>query len=214
MKVLVACEYSGLVRDAFLALGHDVVSCDLLDTERPGPHHRGDVRPLLRQPWDLVIAHPDCRFLAKSGLRWLYSGGRRWNPDGTENPRDPVRWQSMLDACAFYAECWHANTARIAVENSDMHPYAQTELERLGVPIREARLYQPWQFACDEADNVTKGLHLLTRGLPPLVPSGVFDGSSARAECHRMSPGVNRWKERSRTRPSVARAIAAQWGVA
>ena len=212
MRVLVACEYSGLVRDAFLALEHDAISCDLLDTERPGPHHRGDVRPLLRRSWDLVIAHPDCTFLSKSGLRWLYQGGRRWNPDGTENPRDTIRWQNMLNACAFYAECWHANTSRLAVENSDMHPYAQAELERLGVPIKKARLYQPWQFARDESDNVTKGLHLLTRGLSPLIPVGVFDGTSARAECHRMSPGANRWKERSRTRLSVAREIARQWG--
>ena len=213
MKVLVACEYSGRVRNAFLRRGHEVLSCDLLDSEDGGPHYKGDVRPLLRGlRWDLVVAHPDCTFLSKSGLRWLYQGGRRYNPDGSENPRDPERWQNMLKACAFYAECWSAVAPRVAVENSDMHPYAKIELRRLGVPIDDAVLYQPWQFAADEEDNVTKGLHLLTRGLPALTPSGKFDGSTARAECHTASPGVNRWKERSRTRKAVADALAEQWG--
>jgi hypothetical protein len=112
----------------------------------------------------------------------------------------------------MYARCWAANAGRVAVENSDMHPYAMQELTRLGVPVRTARLYQPWMFATDEEDNVTKGLFLLTRGLPDLRPLGVFDGTTARAECHRASPGPNRWRERSRTRKAVAKTLAEQWG--
>ncbi len=212
MKILNACEYSGTVRDAFLARGHNAKSVDYLPTEKSGPHHQGDVRPFLREWHDLVIAHPHCRTLAKSGLRWRYQGGRRWNPDATENPRDMDRWSQMLQACAFYAECWNANSDRVAVENSDMHPYAIEELERLGVPIRQARLYQPWMFATDETDNVSKGLHLLTRGLPPLEPLGIFDGTTARQEAHRESPGPDRWKNRSRTRKAVAEAFARHWG--
>jgi hypothetical protein len=211
-NVLVGCESSGRVRDALLSAGVTATSCDLLESESPGPHILGDVRPQLHLPWRGAILHPDCRYLAMSGLRWLYHGGRRYNPDGTENPRDLVRWRAMREACAFYAECWHINSERVAVENSAMHPYALAELRRLGVPVERARLYQPWMFASDEEDNVKKGLFLLTRGLPDLVPLGVFDGTTARAECHRASPGPNRWRERSRTRKAVASAIAKQWG--
>jgi hypothetical protein len=213
LRVLVACEYSGAVRRALRARGIDAVSCDLLPSEDNSPHHIiGDVRPLLRERWAMVIAHPTCRFLAHSGLRWLYQGGRRYNDDGTENPIDPVRWGQMIDGCAFYAECWNANSDCVAVENSDLHPYAKAELRRLGVPIDMAQLVQPWWFATDEDDNVKKGAHLVFRGLRQLAGNGMFDGSTARAECHLASPGPDRWKERSRTRPSVAEAFADQWG--
>jgi hypothetical protein len=211
IRALSACAYSPAVREAFRARGVDMVSCDLLPSEDNSPyHHIGDVRPLLRQRWGLVIAHPSCQFLSKSGLRWLYQTGRRYNPDGTENPIDPVRWAKMLEACAFYAECWFSNADCVVVENSDMHQYAKAELRRLGVPVDGAQLVQPWWFATDETDNVTKGAHLLMRGVRPLYGNGLFDGSTARAECHKASPGPDRWKERSRTRQSVADALADQ----
>src|SRR5690606_16959432 len=94
MRVLVACELSGIVRDAFIEAGHDALSCDLLETERPGPHHRGDVRDVLGDGWDLMVAHPPCTYLALSGVKWLYGG------KGTV--RDPVRWALMQEAAAFF----------------------------------------------------------------------------------------------------------------
>ena len=100
MRVLIACEYSGIERDAFRALGHDAISCDLLPTERPGPHHQGDVRDLMGEPWDLVIAHPPCTYLSNSGVRWLYSDLTRWQDAGGCRvlPAD-VRLQRAADRC-------------------------------------------------------------------------------------------------------------------
>ena len=108
MKVLVACEYSGVVRDAFLAEGHDAISCDLLPTESPGPHIQGDVRPLLKEPWDLVIAHLPCTYLCNSGVRWLHS--RPW------------RWDLLQSASAFFT--LFLSLPRVAIENPVMHKYA------------------------------------------------------------------------------------------
>lgn len=214
MRVLVACEYSGRVRDAFLARGHDAISCDLLPTESPGPHVQGDVLALLREPWDLVVAHPPCTYLALSGVRWLYKGGRKKNPDGTENPIDKARWGEMIAGCVFFAACWNANASRVAVENSQMHGFAQKWLMEAGVPVASSQIVQPWWFAQtdDDPSNVTKGAMFVTRGLPPLRKTGPLDGSTARPECHHASPGPDRWKVRSRTTPAVARALAEQWG--
>jgi len=110
MRVLVACEYSGRVRDAFAALGHDAWSCDILPTDAPGRHYHGDVRPILRQPWDLVIAHPPCTRLCNSGVRWLAE-------------RD--LWADMRDGAEFFLACLNANAPCVAVENPVMHKYAR-----------------------------------------------------------------------------------------
>ena len=107
MRVLVACEYSGRVRDAFRALGHDAVSCDLLPTEAPGPHIVGDVLPLLRQPWDIVIAHPPCTYLSRAGARWLHRDGKVC----------PERLSQIQEAKDFFLACLNANAPRVAVEN-------------------------------------------------------------------------------------------------
>ena len=125
MRVLVACEYSGIVRDAFLAEGHDAISCDLLPTESPGPHIQGDVRPLLQEPWDLVIAHPPCTYLCNSGVRWLYE------KDG--------RWDAMNEACDFFLNFLLLN--RVAVENPVMHGHALRRISR-----RHSFTVQPFQF--------------------------------------------------------------------
>ena len=110
MKVLVACEFSGIVRDAFIAKGHDAVSCDLLPTERPGPHIQGDVRELLREPWDLVIAHPPCTYITNAGVRHLHT--------------DPERWPRLIEGVQFFKECLQANAPRAAIENPIPHKYA------------------------------------------------------------------------------------------
>jgi hypothetical protein len=187
MRVLVACEFSGVVRDAFIARGHDAMSCDLLETERPGPHHQGDVRPLLRHRWDLVIAHPDCTFITNSGVRWL--------------DRDIDRWKQMWAACEFFRECLGANANRVAVENPIPHKYAA---RWIGDAYTQA--IQPWQFGHGE----TKATCLWLRGLTPLRPTNIVSGRKARV--HRASPGPDRWKERSRTMQGIADAMAAQWG--
>jgi hypothetical protein len=205
MRVLVACEFSGIVRDAFIAAGHDAVSADLIDTEATGPHIRGDIHDLLWRPSgeptafaetiDLLIAHPPCTYLANSGVRWLY-GGR-----GTE--RDPDRWDRMVDAAATFASLLHHPAIpRIAVENPIMHRHARTVIG----PHDTIQTVQPWQFGHGE----TKATQLWLVNLPPLVPTDVVDGRAPRV--HHAAPGPDRWKERSRTLPGIAAAMADQWG--
>jgi len=206
---LVGCECSGAMRQAFTARGFRMYSCDL-DPAEDGEtlmHHTGDLLHYLArgQSFDIAIMHPECRYLAHSGVRWLYKDGRK------ENGKDQDRWDNMERAADFYAACWAVNADRVAIENSEMHPYAKEALRQRGVPIDDAYMIQTWELATDEADNVQKKLHWLTRGLPKLQPVGVFDGSTARPECHHESPGPNRSKNRARTRPSVAASIAAQW---
>lgn len=189
LKVLVACECSGRVRDAFIAAGHDAISCDILPSETPGPHHQGDVLPLLRRGWDLVIAHPPCTFLCNSGVRWLHER--------------PGRWQQMEDAAEFFLECLCADAEMVAVENPVMHGYAQ---KIIGRPADFS--IQPWMFG----DNFKKRTCFHTRNLPPLRATSTLDGSTAIAECHLCPPGANRASIRSRTYPGIANAMPAQWG--
>ena len=186
MKVLVACEFSGIVRDAFIAAGHDAWSCDLLPSEAPGPHLCCDVRLLLGDPWDLVIAHPPCTYLANSGVRWLHTR--------------PERWPLMRDAAAFFMDCLGANAPSVAVENPVMHGHASIRKPDFTV--------QPWQFGHGE----TKRICFWTRGLPPLRSTDVVDGREPRV--HQSPPSPDRWKERSRFYPGVAAAMASQWSAA
>lgn len=184
MRVLVACEYSGRVRDAFLALGHDALSCDLLPTETPGPHYQGDVRELLCQSWDLLIAHPPCTDLAVSGARHFPA------------KRADGRQQRALD---FVRQLMAASVPRIAIENP---------VSVISSAIRKPdQVVQPWQFGHGEV----KATCLWLKGLPPLRATEVVPGREARV--HRMPPSPDRWKERSRTYPGIARAMAAQWGI-
>jgi hypothetical protein len=193
VRVLVACEFSGIVRDAFTARGHDAMSCDLLPSESPGPHHQGSVLEVILGGWDLMIAHPPCTYLANSGVRWLYGG------KGTE--RDEDRWRQMRLAAWFFEELLYAPAIpRVAVENPIMHRHAELP--------KPTQIVQPWMFGHGE----TKATGLWLRGLSPLVPSDVVAGRAPRV--HHASPGPDRWKERSRTLPGIAAAMAAQWGSA
>ena len=185
MKVLVACEFSGIVRDAFIARGHDAMSCDLLPTERPGPHYQGDVIDLLHydQSFDLMIAHPPCTHLAVSGARWFTE--KRAEQD---------------EALSFVRFLLAAPIPRIALENP---------VSIISSRIRKPdQIIQPWQFGHGE----TKATCLWLKGLPKLTPTDIVDGREGRV--HRMPPGPDRWKERSRTLPGIADAMADQWGAA
>jgi site-specific DNA-cytosine methylase len=182
VKVLVACEYSGAVRDAFLARGHDAMSCDLLPTDVPGPHYQGDVRDILGNGWDMMIAHPPCTDLCVSGARW-------WPAKQADGRQD-----AALD---FVRLLLAAPIPRIAIENP---------VGCISTRIRRPdQIIQPWQFGHGE----TKATCLWLVGLPLLVPTEIVAGREQRM--WRLPPGPDRWKLRSATYPGIAAAMADQW---
>ena len=194
MKVLVACEFSGVVRDAFRVSGHDVWSCDLLKSEPFSVRHiQGDVREILDDGWDLMIAHPPCTYLANSGVRWLYGGKGK--------VRDQDRWQEMEAAAEFFCELLNAPIPHIAVENPIMHRYGKEIIGR-----KHDQLIQPWQFGHPE----TKATCFWLKNLPTLEPTKIVNGREPRV--HHASPSPDRWKERSITLPGIANAMDSQWG--
>lgn len=184
MRVLVACEYSATVRDEFRSRGHDAWSCDLLPTEGdPAWHHHGSVFDIINEGWDLMIAHPPCTDLSVSGARHFAAK----IADG--------RQQAALD---FVQLLMDAPIPRIAIENP---------ISVISSKIRKPdQIIQPWMFGHGE----TKATCLWLKGLPKLVATDVVDGREARI--HKMPPGPNRWKERSRTFKGIAEAMADQWG--
>ncbi len=197
MRVLVACEFSGIVRDAFIAAGHTAMSVDLLPSERPGPHIQTDVlRFIAPGRWDMMIAHPPCTYLANSGVRWLYKGGKA--AEFGEIEADPDRYRLMRESAEFFRALLNAPIPHIAIENPIQHRHAQLP--------RPDQIIQPWQFGHGEV----KATCLWLKGLPKLVPTDIVDGRTPRV--HHASPGPDRWKERSRTLPGIAAAMAAQWG--
>jgi site-specific DNA-cytosine methylase len=188
VRVLVACEYSGRVREAFRAKGHDAWSCDLLPTEDDGPHIQGDVSVLLddiwgANDWDLMVAHPPCTHLSVSGAAHF------------EEKRADGRQQEAID---FFMALTRAPIPRIAIEN----PVCIMSSVWRGPD----QIIQPWEFGHGE----TKATCLWLKGLPPLKPTKIVSGREPRV--HRMSPGPDRWKERSRTYEGIAEAMADQWG--
>lgn len=196
MKVLVACEYSGRVRDAFLAAGHDAVSCDLLPTDAPGPHYKGDVRDVLGAGWDLMIAHPPCTYLSVSGMHWTARGLR--DPQLTEAALDFVR---LLLAAPIF---------RIALENP---------VSVISSRIRKPdQIIAPYQFGHD----ASKKTCLWLKNLPPLRPTlmvapRIVDGrkrwgNQTDSGQNKLAPSGDRWKKRSTTYEGVAAAMAQQWG--
>lgn len=197
LRVLIACEFSGTVRDAFLARGHDAWSCDLLPDERGSNRHiQCDAREILDDGWDLLaVFHPPCTRLCNSGVRWLSVP-----PPG----RTSTDMWAELDAAAdLFSAFWTAPIERIAVENPVMHRHAKERIRDYAPP---AQSIQPWQFGHGE----TKRTCLWLRNLPTLVPTKIVEGREARV--HRMSPGPDRWRERSRFFTGVAEAMADQWG--
>jgi site-specific DNA-cytosine methylase len=182
MRVLVACEFSGVVRRAFREAGHDAWSCDLLPADDGSPYHiQGDVIELLCDPWDLMIAHPPCTHLSVSGARWFKDKG-----------------PEQADALAFVRSLARAPVPRIAIENP---------ISILSSRWRKPdQIVQPWQFGHGE----TKATCLWLKNLPPLLPTSIVNGREARV--HKMPPPADRWKERSRTFQGIASAMANQWG--
>ena len=186
MKVLVACEFSGIVRDAFLEAGHDAISCDLLPTESPGPHIQGDVRPWLREPWDLVIAHPPCNHLTRARGKM-------------------AEWFLVEKAIEFFQECHAANAPRVAVENPI--PFKAVS-DILGPPQCKV---DPYMFG----DNYRKRTWWWTRGLPPLLPLMYSDHPDYLCPNNSSkSPGLAGRNSRLRARfhSGMADAMAQQWG--
>lgn len=194
MRVLVACEYSGRVRNAFEELGHDVLSCDFLLSEDNSPYHyQGDVRDLLGQQWDLMIAHPPCTYLAVSGLHW--------------NKRTPGRAEKTEEALEFVRMLMSADIPRIAIENP---------VSCISSRIRKPdQIIQPWYFG----EDASKKTCLWLKGLPALVETNRLPGGAKTRRANqtasgqnRLGPSEDRWKERSRTYQGIADAMALQWG--
>jgi len=193
MKVLIACEYSGRVRDAFLAAGHDAMSCDLLPTDSPGPHYQGDVFDIIHDGWDLMVAHPPCTYLSVSGMHWT-----------TRGLRDPKLTE---DALAFVQRLMDAPIERIAIENP---------ISVISSRIRKPdQIIQPWWFGHD----ASKKTCLWLKNLPLLQPTDMLPGDAKTRRANQTASGQNklppskdRWKIRSETYAGIANAMAAQWG--
>ena len=184
MKILVACEYSGAVRDSFIALGHDALSCDLLPTDKPGPHYQGDVMDIIHDGWDMMIAFPPCTYLCSSGMHWT-----------TRGLRDP---QLTEDALLFVKLLLDAPIPHIALENP---------IGVISSRIRKPdQIIQPWQFGHPE----TKATCLWLKSLPILQPTNIVEGREQRI--WKLPPSKDRWKIRSQTFPGIAKAMADQWG--
>lgn len=206
MRILIGCEYSGVVRDAFLRLGHDAMSCDLLPTESPGPHYQGDVRDVIDYPWDMAIFHPPCTYLSSSGLHW--------NKRGVTVDGRP-RAELTEDAIEF---------ARLFIEGATHIPFRAVEnpIGCLSTRIREPeQILQPWQYGEDASKATCLWLH----GLPLLKPTNFHaprlvvqndkwvmrwanqtDGGQ-----NRLGPSDDRWADRSKTYAGIAEAMATQW---
>lgn len=196
MKILVACEYSGRVRDAFLRAGHDAMSCDLLPTDVPGPHYQGDVTDILNDGWDLMVAHPPCTYLSVSGMHWTKRG-----------LRDP---QLTEDALAFVRLLLAAPIERIALENP---------ISVISSRIRKPdQIITPYMFGHD----ASKKTCLWLKNLPPLTPTQYVEprivdgrkrwGNQTDSGQNKLAPSADRWKIRSETYEGIATAMAAQWG--
>jgi hypothetical protein len=181
VRILIGCEFSGAVRDAFIAAGHDAVSCDLMPTEPPGPHLQCDIRLILDRDWDLLVAFPPCTHLAASGARW-------W----------PLKQREQAEAIRFVRDLMNAPIPRIAIENP---------VGRLSSAIRSPdQIIQPWQFGHAEIKTTC----LWLKHLPPLEPTSIVL-TAREQRCWKMPPSVDRARERSRTYSGIAGAMAAQW---
>ena len=182
VNVLIACEFSGIVRDSFIKLGHDAMSCDLLPSDSPGPHHQGDMFELDLESFDLIIAHPPCTAICVSGNRH-YSDT-----------------MARLEAVAFVEKIWRINVEKLAIEN----PVGV--LNSFSDELPKPYYIQPWEHSHGE----TKKTGIWSRGLPKLKPSNIVEGRADRI--HKLPPSKDRWKIRSTTYQGIADAMAEQWG--
>ncbi|EAU45099.1 hypothetical protein [Salipiger bermudensis] len=227
-KILIGCETSGVVRNAFLAAGHDTWSCDILPSDDGSNRHiQDDVRSVMKMDnWDLMaVMHPPCTRLCNSGVRWLDKPAKNpiadltpqeaadW-PHMSEKEKLALTWRKLEDGAALFDACWNADIPNIAIENPVMHRHAKALISNFEDEAKRRSSYQPWQFGTEEAgpDNVRKRICFWKRGLPALTRTGTLDGSTARAEIHLASPGKDRWKIRSKFFPGIAEAMAQQWG--
>ena len=192
MKVLVACEYSGTVRDAFIAQGHEAMSCDILPTDVPGPHYQGDVRDVLDDGWDLMIAHPPCTYLSNAGARFLYPKGKL----------NKARFKQGMEGRAFFMTLWNADIPRIAIENPTP--------SKIFALLPNTQVIQPYEFG----HPVQKRTCLWLKGLPPLRPTRVVKNpQSSKIPGNWFNKGgKDRQKNRAKTFDGIARAMAFQWG--
>ncbi|WP_020594148.1 hypothetical protein [Kiloniella laminariae] len=206
-NILIACETSGVVRDAFLNAGHNAWSCDILPSDTPSNRHiQADVRDVLKmEKWDLLmVAHPPCTRLCNSGVRWL-----KTPPPGKTLEQ---MWQELEDGAALFSDMLNADVPHIAVENPVMHKHAKARIKNYQKP---AQTVQPWWFG----DPFFKATGLYLKNLPQLTPTNKLtpppkgtDEHKAWSKVHRASPGPFRWKERSKFFPGIAEAMAEQWG--
>ena len=196
MKILVACEYSGTVRDAFIARGHEAISCDLLPTDVEGPHYEGDLFDIINDGWDLMIAHPPCTYLCSSGLHW--------------NKRTPGRQELTDEALEFVQRLLDAPIGKIALENP---------IGCISTKIRKpSQIIQPWQFGHD----ASKATCLWLKDLPLLTPTQLIEprivegkkrwANQTDSGQNKLPPSEDRWKIRSETYRGIAEAMASQWG--
>lgn len=190
MKILIACEFSGIVREAFRKKGHDAWSCDLLPTEIPGQHIQVDINGLLDEHWDMIIAFTPCTYNCNSGIRWMY------NEDGTVNAD---RWANLYRESLLF-NAIRKSAVKVCMENPIPHHFA---VDLIG---KYDQIIHPWQFGHGE----TKSTCLWLKNLPKLKPTNIASGREARV--HKMPPSKNRWRERSRTLQGIADAMADQWG--
>lgn len=205
MRILIACECSGKVRDAFIAKGHDAMSCDILPTRSHGPHYQGDVFDIIDDGWGMMIAHPPCTFLTLAGVRWLYHPEDTHLPscERRRHPKYPLRMLDFVQGVEFFKRLQEANIDKICIENSQP---LQLATEMVG---RYTQKVQPWMFG----EAYTKGACLWLKNLPALIPThGKGDYEKITAKCHHESPGPDRAMKRSDTYQSIADAMASSWG--
>lgn len=206
MKILIACETSGTVRNAFLDRGHDAWSCDVLPSDDlTNRHIQDDVLEVLKmESWDmLMVAHPPCTRLCNSGVRWLHKA-----PPGKTLAE---MWEQLDQGAELFSKLWNADVPRVAIENPVMHKHAKARIKNFQ-PF--AQSVQPYEFAdsIDAEDNVSKRTCLWLRNLPPLIKTGTLTRETARQDIYNASPGKDRWKVRSKFHKGIAQAMADQWG--
>ena len=206
MKVLIACETSGTVRNAFLDRGHDAWSCDVLPSDDlTNRHIQDDVLEVLKmESWDmLMVAHPPCTRLCNSGVRWLHKA-----PPGKTLAE---MWEQLDQGAELFSKLWNADVPRVAIENPVMHKYAKARINNFE-PFTQS--VEPYEFAdsIDAEDNISKRTCLWLRNLPPLIKTGTLTRETARHDIHNASPGKDRWKVRSKFHKGIAQAMADQWG--